>query len=69
MTMMASRPTMKTIVGSRNALAASPRTRRLSRVTTARMARQIGTVAGPRPGNAGVIAATPAAMETATVSV
>ena len=69
MAMMTSRPTMNTIVGSRNARAASPRPRRLSRVTTARMARQMGTVAGLRPGNADVIAATPAAMETATVSV
>lgn len=47
---------MNTIVGSRNALAASPRPRGL-------------TVAGTRRGKAEVIAAVPAAMETATVRV
>ena len=67
--MMASSPTMNTIVGSRNALAASPRPRRLSSVMMARMARQIGTVAGTRRGKAEVSAAVPAAMETATVRV
>jgi hypothetical protein len=41
----------------------------LSRVITARTARQIGTVAGLRAGKAEVSAAVPAAMETATVSV
>ena len=49
-TMMASRPTMKTIVGSRNARAASPRPRRLSTVTTARMTRQMTTVSWVRHG-------------------
>ena len=69
MAMMASSPTMNTIVGSRKARAASPRPRRLSTVMTARMARQIGTVAGARPGKAEVSACVPAAIETATVSV
>jgi hypothetical protein len=59
MAKMASSPTMKTIVGSRNARAASPRPRRLSRVITARTARQIGTVAGLTPGKAEVSAAVP----------
>ena len=68
-TMMVSRPTMKTIVGSRNARAASPRPRRLSTVTTARMTRQMTTVSWVNTGKADVSAATPAAMETATVSV
>ncbi len=60
---------MNSIVGSKNARAASARPRRLSSVTTARMPRQIGTVSGLRPGKAEVSEATPAAMETATVSV
>jgi hypothetical protein len=36
---------------------------------SARIARQSGTVAGARAGNADTSEATPAAMETATVSV
>jgi hypothetical protein len=67
--MMASSPTMNTIVSSRNARAALPRPRRLSTVMTARRARQSGTVARIRRGKAEVSAAVPAAMETATVSV
>ena len=69
MAMMASSPTMNTSVGSRKARAASPRPRRLSSVITARMPRQMGTVAEVRPGKAEVSAPTPAAMETATVRV
>ena len=57
------------IVGSRNARAASPRPCRLKRVTTARMPRQMGTVADVRLGKADVREPTPAAMETATVRV
>ena len=60
---------MKTIVGSRKARAASPRPRRLSTVMTARMTRQMGTVSGVERGKAEVSAATPAAIDTATVSV
>ena len=60
---------MNTIVGSRKARAASPRPRRLSTVTNARMTRQMATVAELSTGKADVSAATPAAMETATVSV
>ena len=60
---------MKTIVGSRKARAASPRPRRFSKVITARMPRQMGTVAEERLGKADVKAPTPAAIETATVSV
>ena len=60
---------MKIMVGSRKARAASPRPRRLRRVMTARMPRQSGTVAEVRPGKAEVSAPTPAAMDTATVSV
>ncbi len=60
---------MKIIVGRRNALAASPRPRRFSSVTTARIPRQMGTVAGDRAGKADVNAPTPAAIDTATVSV
>ena len=67
--MMASSPTMNTRVGSRKARAPSPRPRRLSTVMTARMPRQMGTVARPVPGKAEVSEPTPAAMETATVSV
>ena len=44
-TMMASSPTMNTIVGRRKARAVSPRPRRLRTVMTARMPRQSGTVA------------------------
>lgn len=67
--MMAPNPMMNAIVGSRKARAASPRPRKLNTVTRARMPRQIGTVAGLRPGMAEVSEATPAAMDTATVSV
>ncbi len=67
--MMASRPKMKTRVGSRKARAVSPSPRRLSKVITARMARQSGTVAPVKEGKAEVSEATPAAIETATVSV
>ena len=69
MAMMASRPKMNTIVGKRKARAVSPRPRRLSNVMTSRMPRQIGTVAPVSEGKAEVSEATPAAMETATVSV
>ena len=69
MAMMVSSPTMNTMVGSRKARAVSPRPRRFRTVITARMARQIGTVAEVKDGNAEVSAPTPAAMETATVSV
>ncbi len=69
MTMMVSSPTMNTMVGRRKARAVSPRPRRFKRVITAKMPRQIGTVAELRDGNAEVSAPTPAAMETATVSV
>ena len=60
---------MKIIVGSRKARAASPRPRKLSSVMTARIARQIGTVADARLGKADVRVPTPAAIDTATVSV
>ncbi len=60
---------MNTAVGSRKARAASPRPRRLSTVTTARISRQIGTVSGTSLGKAEVSAPTPAAIDTATVSV
>ena len=69
MAMMASRPTMNIMVGRRKARAVSPSPRRLSTVITARMPRQSGTVADDRLGNAEVSAPTPAAMDTATVSV
>ena len=67
--MMASRPTMNTMVGSRKARAVSPRPRRLSSVITARIPRHRGIVAPVRLGKADWSPATPAAMETATVSV
>ena len=67
--MMASSPTMKTMVGSRKARAVSPRPRRLSTVMKARIPRQSGMVAPSREGKADCSEATPAAMETATVSV
>ena len=69
MTMMAIRPTMNTMVGSRKARAVSPRPRMLSKVMRSRMPRQMGTVAPVRAGKADVSEATPAAMETATVNV
>ena len=67
--MMASNPMTNTIVGSTNARAAAPSPRRFSSVITARMPRQIGTVAELRPGKAEASEATPAAIETATVRV
>ena len=67
--MMASSPTMNTIVGSRKARAVSPRPRRLSSVMKTRIPRHRGIVAPSREGKADWSAATPAAMETATVSV
>ena len=60
---------MNSIVGRRNARAASPSPRRFMSVMRARNPRQSGTVAEVRLGNADVNAPTPAAMETATVSV
>ncbi len=60
---------MKTIVGRRNAVAVSPRPRRLSSVIAARIPRQIGTVADARLGKAETSAPTPAAIDTATVRV
>ena len=69
MAMMASRPTMKSRVGSRKARAVSPRPRRLSTMMKRRIPRQRGTVAPSRLGKADCSEATPAAMETATVSV
>ncbi len=69
MPMMTSSPMMNTRVGSRNPRAASASPRRLSSVIRARMPRQTGTVAEVRLGKADVSEATPAAMETATVSV
>ncbi len=60
---------MKTMVGNRNARAVSPSPRRFKSVIRARMPRQSGTVAEVKAGNAEVSAPTPAAMETATVSV
>ncbi len=69
MAMIASRPTMKTSVGTRKARALSPSPLRLSAVMTASIPRQIGTVAETVEGNAEVSCPTPAAMETATVRV
>ncbi len=69
MPMMTSKPMMNSIVGSRKARAASPSPRRFMSVMTARKARQRGTVADDRLGKAEVSAPTPAAMDTATVSV
>jgi len=66
---MASSPTMNNIVGSRNARAVSPSPRRLSTVIRARIPKHIGTVAPVSDGNAEVSAPTPAAIDTATVSV
>jgi hypothetical protein len=62
-------PTMKTMVGNRNARAASPRPRRLASVTSARVPRHSGTVADDRAGNAEVSSPMPAAIDTATVRV
>ncbi len=67
--MMASSPTMNTMVGSRNARAASPSPRRFASVIRARKPRHSGTVPLENTGNADCSAATPAAMETATVRV
>jgi hypothetical protein len=69
MAIMASRPKMNTIVGSRKARAASPSPRRFRTVITAKIPRQIGTVDEDRLGKALVRAPTPAAMDTATVRV
>ena len=54
--------------GSRNARALSPSPRRFNKVMTARIPRQIGTVAEVRGKRRGQ-APTPAAIDTATVSV
>ncbi len=69
MAMMASRPTMKSSVGRRKARAVSPRPRRFNTMMKSRIPRQRGTVAPARLGKADCNDATPAAMETATVSV
>ncbi len=69
MAMMASKPTMKSKVGRRKARAVSPSPRRLSTMMKRRIPRQRGIVAPLRPGKADCKEATPAAMETATVSV
>ena len=60
---------MKIIVGNRKARAVSPRPRRLSTMMKRRIPRHSGTVAPSSPGKADWSPATPAAMETATVSV
>jgi len=60
---------MNSTVGSRKARAPSATPRRLRTVISARIPRQSGTVSGLRAGNAEVKAATPAAIDTATVSV
>ena len=69
MAMMASRPTMNTMVGRRKARAVSPRPRRLSTMMNTRIPRHSGTVAPSSAGKADCRPATPAAMETATVRV
>ncbi len=69
MAMMARSPTMKTIVGSRKAVAVSPRPRRLSSMMNTRIPRHSGMVAPSSAGKADCSPATPAAMDTATVSV
>jgi hypothetical protein len=70
MAMMASRPTMKSMVGRRKARAVSPSPRRLSTVMKSEdpEAERDGG-ADDRLGKADCSEPTPAAMETATVSV
>ncbi len=60
-------PTTKTAVGTMKARALSVMPRRLTAVTRTRIARHSCVVHGARAGIAAVRAATPAAIETATL--
>ena len=64
----ARRPTMNRSVGRRKARALSPSPRRLRTVMSARMPRQMGTVAEDSDGKADTSEATPAEIDTATVN-
>ena len=69
MAIVASKPTMKSSVGNKKARAVSPSPRRFNTMMKNRIPRQSGMVAPSRLGKADWSEATPAAMETATVSV
>jgi hypothetical protein len=67
-TMTTEIPTMNTAVGNSTAGALVANPRRLSAVSTASPPREMGRLSGASPGKADTKAATPAAIDTATVS-